>query len=211
MTRLFLADVSPLEDPAVYAELYAEASSVRKSAADSFRFAKDRRLSIGAAALLDVGLRSFGLREKDMAYGIGTYGKPFFLNAPEIHFSISHSSSKVAVAFSDGDVGCDIEAVTAADPDVAAHFFSNRELGKLDFFLLWTLKESYMKATGLGMSLPSKSFSILKGGNGDFRIEGEGAADKGFAFLTPASFDAYQCALCYRPEHGIPEVVRTRF
>ena len=297
MTRLLLADVLPLEDPAAYAFLYGMTSSERKRTADSFRFMKDRMLSVGASALLDAGLREFGLRERDMTYGRSEHGKPFFVNAPDIHFNISHSASKVAVAFSDREVGCDIEEAFAAglsaqsveqeaaafsSGDVKKAFaaglsahsveqeavaFSDREVGcdieeafaaRLSaqsveqeaakclemagrffsreeylavkaaespsecirtFYRCWTLKESYMKATGLGLSLAPDSFSVAAlctGGSGSL-LRHTGCLDclshkvaDGFVFYTVDSFEGYECALCCRPEACVPEVMLVR-
>lgn len=217
MIKLLLADVLPLDNPAVYDLLYDSASSERRVAADSFRFRKDRNLSLGATALLDRGLRAFGLYESDMSYGHTDKGKPFFLNAPDIHFNISHSSSKVAVAFSDREVGCDIEEVAEIDLAVARRFFSPVEYEAImlkegqdvrlkEFFHYWTLKESYMKATGLGMSLAPNSFAISSDA-GRYSVI-SGAPDGGFSFVAPDSFNGYECALCYRPESGTPEVCR---
>ncbi len=202
MIKLLLADVQPLESPAVYDLFYESASTERRAAADSFRFRTDRNLSLGAAALLDRGLRAFGFYESDMSYGHTDKGKPFFLNAPDIHFSISHSSSKVAVAFSDREVGCDIEEVADIDLAVAERYFhrgeyeaimaeESREKRWRAFFRCWTLKESYMKATGAGLSLP---------------VVAEPLPHDVFAFISPDSFAGYECALCYRPESGVPQV-----
>ena len=226
MIRLLLADVLPLEDTAAYASLYEMVSSERKRSADSFRFMKDRRLSVGASALLDAGLKEFGLRERDMIYGRSEYGKPFFRNAPDIHFSISHSATKVAVAVSDREVGCDIEQVITARLsdrsavqeaakclEMAGRFFTSEEHMAMKamespserirmFYRCWTLKESYMKATGLGMTLAPDSFSVLSALDGSACIPGSD-----FVFFTPGSFDGYECALCCRPEAGVPEVI----
>ena len=193
MTRLYLADTGPLCDQEVYGRLYENASPERRAKADSFKFLKDRRLSIAAAALLDSGLSVFGLREKDMEYGFNEYGKPFFLNAPEVHFSLSHSGTKVAVAFSDSEVGCDIEQIEDIEMDVAKNFFHPEEYAfvlcqaseqeRLDaFYRIWTLKESYMKATGKGMSLSPVAFSVFQ--------------DLDLDFLAPDSFEGYKCAVC---------------
>lgn len=227
MIRLLLADVLPLEDPAAYSHLYDMASSGRRRAADSFRFMKDRRLSVGASALLDAGLREFGLRERDMSYGRSEYGKPFFLNAPDIHFNISHSATKVAVAFSDREVGCDIEQVITARLsdrsavqeaakclEMAGRFFTSEEYMAMKamespserirmFYRCWTLKESYMKATGLGMTLAPDSFSVLSN-----LFRPAGVMGDGFVFFIPDSFESCECALCYKPEADIPEVRR---
>lgn len=217
MIRLLLADVMPLYDPAVYAELYGKASSARRASADSFRFKKDRILSLGATALLDFGLGASGLRERDMSYGRTAYGKPFFLNAPDIHFNISHSSTKVAVCLSDREAGCDIEEVTDIDLTVAERFFSSEEYLAVKagtkpeernetFFRYWTLKESYMKATGLGLTLMPDSFTIHFA-DGTVSVTGK-HPDTGFSFITPDPFPGYRCALCFRPECGVPDVER---
>lgn len=220
MIRLLLADVRPLEDAALYSRLYSNASPCRRAAADSFRFLKDRMLSLGAAVLLDKGLSGLGLRERDMEYGHNAWGKPFFLNAPGIHFNISHSSTKVAVAISDREVGCDIEEVTGFDQDVAECFFSAEELRTImscqdparrssAFFRYWTLKESYMKAKGEGMSLPSQSFTVRESGDSYVAVNG-GAPDGGFVLLAPDTFDGYSCAICHDagcgPDAFAPEV-----
>ena len=251
MIRLLLADVLPLEDPAAYATLYREASPERRRVADSFRFVKDRNLSIGAAALLDRGLGAFGLRERDMKYGRSTKGKPFFLNAPEIHFSISHSGTKVAVALGDEEIGCDIEQAVAEQLsaqsaeheaakclELAGRFFRHEEYlvikaagSPVDrirmFYRCWTLKESYMKATGLGIALPPDSFSVaalctgLSGfvGHALSRAAAPDLSDtagsepmntflstscQDFVFYTPECFEWYMCALCCRPDAGEP-------
>ena len=216
MIKLLLADVLPLDDSAVYDGIYGRVSLERRSVADSFRFRKDRLLSLGAAALLDLGLAEFGLCEKDMSYGRTEHGKPFFKNAPDVHFSISHSSSKVAVAFSDREVGCDIEEVAEIDLAVAERFFSPAEYEAImqkegsdvrlkEFFRYWTLKESYMKAIGMGMSLPPNSFTLSEGAAG-YEVFVGAPFDRGFAFKTPDSFKGYECAICYRPGSGVPQV-----
>lgn len=216
MIRLLLADVLPLGNPAVYAEIYANSSPTRRLMADSFRFVRDRSLSIGAAALLDIALNGFGLRERDMKYGFTYLGKPYFLNAPDIHFNISHSSEKVAVAVSDMEVGCDMEMLADIEPAVAERFFSRDEYeavmsaddargSREAFFRYWTLKESYMKAVGKGMYLPPDSFAVLPDASGDFSVSGN-QIDTGFAFHTPSAIPGYACALCCRPECGAPEI-----
>ena len=217
MTRLLLADVTPLEEPEVYARAYAGCSAERRSAADIFRFGKDRCLSIGAALLLDRGLAAYGLRERDMVYGYGAYEKPFFINAQDIHFSISHSGNKVAVAFSDSEVGCDIEMIGDADLTLAQMFFSRSEYESLlsigeeherrrAFFRCWTLKESYMKAVGKGMNMAPESFTVFPGST----VSGGMPEDTGFAFLTPVSFPGYECSLCFKPGNTEPEVLHCK-
>jgi 4'-phosphopantetheinyl transferase len=64
----------------------------------------------------------------------------------------------------DAPIGCDIEKVVDAPFEVAEHYFKPKERryiaeGSNDsekcrrFFRLWTMKESYLKMTGSGMSV----------------------------------------------------------
>ena len=65
--------------------------------------------------------------------------------------------------------------------EIAAEVFSAREMeqlealqgnGRLDRALqLWTLKEAYIKARGMGLSLPLKKFSFVFGGAEGIRLQ----------------------------------------
>lgn len=81
--------------------------------------------------------------------------------------SISHSGGVAAVALSDKPIGLDIQAHTERNfLSIARIVFCENEIEYLKksdsteetFFKLWCLKESYMKARGLGFSLSPKSF-----------------------------------------------------
>jgi 4'-phosphopantetheinyl transferase len=74
--------------------------------------------------------------------------------------------------------------------DIASDVFSPSELRSLRslpteqlrrrFFELWTLKESYLKARGVGLTLPLHEFSLLIGNGGigiEFAEELHGAPD----------------------------------
>ena len=64
----------------------------------------------------------------------------------------------------------DIEKNVNAPLEIAEHYFYSSERKYIEaavdpgkaFFTLWTLKESYMKMTGRGMSLPLDSFEIVR-------------------------------------------------
>ena len=67
--------------------------------------------------------------------------------------------------------------------DVAERFFSTRETVSLlgapiesragMFLEYWTLKEAYVKARGLGLSLPLDQFSMYNDSRGEWRISFE--------------------------------------
>lgn len=162
MTELYILDTTPLRDREIFNGYLKTVSRQRAEKAASFRFAEDKALSLGAGILIGEGLKKLGLSEKHMSYKFTDCGKPYFENYPEIFFSISHSGCMAVCAFSDAEVGCDIEEIKKADLSIAERFFAKREReytkaqgGKEQaerFFRIWTLKESLIKATGEGLS-----------------------------------------------------------
>ena len=55
------------------------------------------------------------------------HGKPVPVNAPGVHFNISHSGDLVVCAVSSHPVGVDIELVRSANPGIAKRFFREDE------------------------------------------------------------------------------------
>ena len=109
---------------------------------------------------------------------------------PTLQFNISHTRGLIAMAVStNGALGVDVEnlAARAGSAGIAGHFFSPAEasaLGALPtarqqqrFYEYWTLKESYIKARGMGLSLPLDGFSFAFPG------------DQGIALAFDADFD----------------------
>ena len=104
----------------------------------------------------------------------GPRGKPAIEGRPDVGVNISHTQGCVVVALTlGGEVGVDVEAPGRdTDTDKIAHrYFAATELEALRalpdaasrrarFFALWTLKESYMKATGQGFAMPLGSFAF---------------------------------------------------
>lgn len=139
-------------------------SADRIKKAIKYKSEKDRKLSILSSLLLDKALRKYGLCEKDMQYSTNDYGKPYFINAKELHFSISHSGDYAMVVMSDKEIGCDIQQIKDVNLRIADRFFAADECEYVksteDFFRIWALKESFIKAVGKGLAIPLNSFSI---------------------------------------------------
>lgn len=123
--------------------------------------------------------RKLNINNSCIAFGKNDYGKPFLMNYTGVHFNISHSHAWVVCAVSDIPIGIDIEAIKPIDMDIAKRFFSKEEYGSLvsknhverlqGFFELWSLKESYIKAWGKGLSVPLDSF-IIQIGQNDIKV-----------------------------------------
>ena len=100
--------------------------------------------------------------------------KPLLKYHDDLFFNIAHSGKYVIVSIANTQIGCDIEKVISIDYNAASTFMSNEEHGyflklhpnfKKDYyFRLWTIKESYIKATGLGFTeeLSSLTCTIYK-------------------------------------------------
>jgi len=106
-------------------------------------------------------------------------GKPVFIgndaSIPKISFSLSHTKELCALAVScDGEIGIDVENKNRQVKrylDLAKKYFAESELSWLlrqpshkqreSFLCIWTLKESFVKATGEGIAKGSlKSFQL---------------------------------------------------
>lgn len=134
------------------------------------------------------------------------YGKPSLKEFPDFHFNVSHSHAwVVCVVSAEGPVGIDIEMIGKAEEGVARMCLTPKELHEwigqpkeqrdTYFFKLWTLKESYVKATGKGLAENLSSLETIKEGE-SFRMARQGLVDTD-RFLRMVSFDpAYQMAIC---------------
>ena len=96
---------------------------------------------------------------RDFRYRIGREGKPYFEGAGEPYFNISHAGGFAAIAFSDREVGIDIQnRRNTKTVQMADRFFSKEEKAAVRadksgdlFFRLWTRKEALGKCTGEGV------------------------------------------------------------
>lgn len=132
---------------------------------------EDRYRSLFGESLLKIALlKGFGLAPYACTFSKNKYGKPSLVNRPDIHFNIAHSGSWIACAVSTQPVGIDVERKKEIDHSIAERFFSLDEISFLRespaqfqdrFFAIWALKESYIKALGMGLSCPLNSFSVV--------------------------------------------------
>ena len=142
--------------------------------ADRFHFEKDRhRYILAHACLRDILSRYLHCKTGQIKFSTNGYGKPMLPSDTKMEFNLSHSGKFVLIAVTCGHkVGVDVEHIRM-DMDhekIARRFFSQAEYNELSviphekkaiaFFNCWTRKEAYIKAHGLGMSLPLNSFDV---------------------------------------------------
>lgn len=92
------------------------------------------------------------------------HGKPSLAEFPEIKYNLSHADGIAVCLIADSECGVDCEGVRPYRPNVVKRSFSENEKFLIEnapeterdllFFRLWTLKEAYVKAIGIGISYP---------------------------------------------------------
>ncbi len=201
-TAIYAASVAPLADAQLYAAALAAVSPQRRAKAERYHFEKDRRLSLGAEVLLRHALRSAGAPERELRFTYGAQEKPYLGGG--VWFNLSHSGESVLCAVSDCEVGCDVEQVTEISLRIAERFFFRGEYDDIAaqpspearndrFFRYWTLKESFMKVTGLGMKLPLDEFQICLGGGISVL---QSVDERMYFFREYDGLPGYKCAMC---------------
>jgi len=140
----------------------------------------------------------------------GEKGKPHHGENTGAHFNVSHSGQWVVAAVADADVGVDVERIRKVPEGVAYRFFSEPEKQMLDgaeneiekahiFFTLWTLKESYLKAIGKGLTKSLSSFTIQRRDDGGYQLETD--PETAGYFLKSYPFEeGYKLAACAAEE-----------
>lgn len=150
--------------------------------------------------------KRIGVHPMEVQISRDSYGKPHCSNREDLFFNIAHSGQWVAAAFDSEIIGIDVEYMRDIDIAIAKRFFSNREYEDLIakdaqqqqafFYDLWTLKESYIKAEGKGLSISLDSFCFTID-HDSIKFELLSGETRNNYFFKHYIFDPlYKCALC---------------
>jgi 4'-phosphopantetheinyl transferase len=171
-------------------------SSSEMQKAMCFRFPVHRDRYIVARGVLRHLLGFYlGRDPGSLQFEVNDFGKPFLAAdqpCDTIHFNVSHSHELALFAFVRGrEIGVDLEHVRSVFDElaVAQQFFAPAEIAELQeldpiqrvagFFNCWTRKESYIKARGLGLSLPLDNFQVsLRPGSPAVLLRHDGDSDE---------------------------------
>ena len=202
-TKVYYADTKVFSDDSFFNKMYNTVSAERQAKIDRLQQKADKQLSLAAEVLIKKALLELGISDCEICHNQN--GKPFVKNSEDIFVSLSHSSERVMCAVSSLPVGCDVEKSETANFEIAKRFFCNSEyeaIAKKEtpeeqnklFFRLWTLKESFIKATGLGKKLNLNSFCFdIK----DREITITQSVDKNKYFFKEFDFnDGYSYSVC---------------
>ena len=156
-----------------------------------FQFPKHRRQYLVTRALARTTLSRYtGIDPLDLHFSKNDYGRPeiaYTDRSYPVRFNLSHTDGLIACAVVlKKDIGVDVESVDHRKIDLSSvdRFFSLKEAADFQlcsrkrerFFEYWVLKESYIKARGLGLSLPLDQFSFHVSDHEPIRI----SFDQGF-------------------------------
>lgn len=198
--KLYKININDLDDPQQNKGLLESVGVKRREKILRYYKSEDRKRSLGAGIIIEQILKENGLSEDHLKYSEN--GKPV---ADNLFFNVSHAGDYVVGVSSDCDVGCDIEKIIDAPIEIAEHYFNQSEIKYIKsesdknkaFFTLWTLKESYMKMTGMGMSLPLDSFEIIKTEK-EFVL---GRSQEKHGFFKTIEFDEHIFSVCSEKEN----------
>ena len=158
-----------------YREIIEPAERAREP---RFYFDADRRRYLVTRALVRTVLARYApVAPPDWRFTANAYGRPEIASplGPQagLTFNLSHTSDLIVLGVTHRRaLGIDVENVNRSGTvaDVARHYFASVEVSDLArvppaeqpyrFFEYWTFKESYIKARGMGLSLPLDRFSF---------------------------------------------------
>lgn len=175
--HLWLAFCADAEDAALHERYKALMTPEERARGERFYFERDRaRHRVTRALVRSVLSRYAPIAPQAWRFEPTSYGQPLIVNpqaeAQSLSFNLSHTSDLVVLAVTRGRaVGVDTENVgRGALLEVADRFFAPSECEHLialpaqaqasRFFELWTLKESYIKARGMGLSIGLGKFAF---------------------------------------------------
>ena len=192
-------DITPLKEKATYLAALKQCSKDRQEKANRLKDAANKRLCVGAWLLLMHMLKHVDIDVNKEPLAFNEHGKPYLCRKPDVHFNLSHSGHTVLCALSRQEVGCDIEQIGRLTIKIARRCFHPEELtcgnaedmGELT--TIWTLKESFAKCIGSGLSIPLRSFSVCSGGKISERIMLGGTGYNLYRLSAPAHYAAALC------------------
>ena len=197
-----------------------------------FHFDRDQhRYLVTRALVRSILSRYVAIQPRDWVFIANAYGRPEIghpdKHVRSINFNISHTNSLIMLGVTyNRSLGVDVEnyCTRKAPTDIADRFFAPDEVADLRalhgtrqyerFFEYWTLKESYIKARGVGLSIPLSQFSFrLSSGSAGLSLSMQPELNDHpsrwrFWQFRPAA--CYLAALCVEETDATPRVIATK-
>ncbi|MCP3660220.1 MAG: 4'-phosphopantetheinyl transferase superfamily protein [Bacteroidetes bacterium] len=164
--------------------------------------------------------RKLNIRNFDIEFRLNKHGKPY-LKDNNFYFNISHSGEWVICVIDKRNiVGIDIEEVKKVDLNIIHQVFHPNEVDMFNnfdtsvekkdlFFDIWTIKESYIKANGRGLSIYPNTMEVRFNRENNIRLLLENIDTNRF-FKQYKMIDGYKIAVCNYSSNSFPEKVILR-
>lgn len=184
-------------------------SNERRQRIYRYRFDIDKIRSCYAEILLRYSLYDH-YRIIDVCIKRDANGKPYLADTDTIHFNISHAGDWVVCVLGETAVGVDVERVQQMGMDFVTMTYTSVESTAIKQITdeiqrdkaaiqLWTIKESYIKAIGLGLKMMPNQYRVKRYGE-FYGIEGE---DQYLIQCSQLDFDHYYAVCGQAREFGI--------
>ena len=213
-----------IRDPELLLAYDALLTEDERAKRDRFRFEKDRHTCLVTRALVRTVLSMYvDVPPEAWRFVVNEYGRPEIAepgHARALKFNLSHTNGLIAcIVARERAVGVDVEDRERRGRllQVADRYFSASEVRALRalpeaeqldrFFLYWTLKESYIKARGMGLAIPLGKFSFDIGTDISIAFEPELKDDPESWQFTAMSFGRRH-AIAASVQHAADERVR---
>lgn len=208
MIEISAVKLKDMKDTELLNRLIVHLSEDKQNRVKRFRNTEDALRTVVADILVRVNAcDKLGIKNKDIIFNNNKYGKPYLEGYKEFCFNISHSCEWVVCAVHNLPVGIDIEINKPIDLKIAERFYSKHEFNELIsrddsqraalFYDLWTLRESYVKAVGMGFYIPFSSFSFLIDSDNGIELVTDSEPDNYYFRLYDIDSN-YKMAVCSR-------------
>ena len=225
--HLWVVEPERVSEPRLLAAYHAMLSAEERERHSRFRFDKHKLQFLVSHALVRVTLSRYApVQPQAWRFSVNAYGRPDITGEglPRLRFNLSHTDGMaVCAVVLDTDVGADVEhsGRPGQTVELADSFFSRSEVQALRalpverqrerFFDYWTLKESYIKARGAGLSLPLDQFAFHLEPGQPPRISFDprlGDDPETWQFVQVRLSPEHPAAVAVRRTRGLPLTVR---
>lgn len=228
---IWFIEPETIQDPARLNRFLQWLSPEERAQHQRFRFDKHRHTYLVSHALMRGALSlSTQVDPAQFAFNTNSYGKPFIVAPAQeqtVNFNLSHTEGLAAVAISRHiELGVDVENKHRQDmtQSLAEHFFApeecqavaqssehERTIKMLEF---WTLKESYIKAVGQGLSIALDSFAFRLATATQpaslMRLDAQGADLNAWSFWQSQPTEHHLMALAFKSATAKPVQIKAQ-
>lgn len=166
--EIYVCDASSITDKK-FEKYFAAVRKERQNKISKCKRDADKKLSLAAGLALKAALQNHDIDYDGAAFFIAEKGKPY-LKGEEIpiYFNISHSGKYAVAVAAEQEIGIDIQRIDNYSDRVVERCFTQKEKIMLEqapeekkketFTILWAMKESYLKALGIGITEEMNQF-----------------------------------------------------